>query len=288
MRKNQQKTRRKSQDLFDAVTMYYLIMANLWGNPELKSFKNNFIRRVIVDTARVFVHKQIVVETEELLIRAADNGAVFSDSQLPAILPSYAFDDSEEAAYGLKFRIPNFSKIIDVSDLGFIQDGDTFIYENFDLENKAETIALPSYIDEVSDKIGSRQLKLGSKGKDVKFLAYFLGLDSPSQRDVFDDDFTAGVAYFQTRMGMPQTGEMDWYTWRGIIPKGSERVAAGYAGAKVRALQSALIVNGYNPPTNSRFGTETIRAVREFQVDKNFRVTGRCGFLEWNELFLLK
>jgi len=268
--------------------MYAFIMANLWGNPELKSFKNNFIRRVIVDTARVFVHKNIVVETEELLIRAADNGAVFSDSQLPVVLPAYAFDDSDEAAYGIKFQIPNFDSELVCDDLGFEQIGDVFIYKNFDLESENVNVELPSYIDEVSDKIGSRQLKLGSEGKDVKFLAYFLGLNSPSQRTVFDEDFKAGIVFFQTRMGIPQTGEMDWYTWGAVIPKGSERVAAGYAGSKVRALQSALIVNGYNPPITSRFGTETIRAVREFQAAKNLRVTGRCGFLEWNELFLLK
>lgn len=270
------------------MIMYNFIMSNVWGNPELKSFKNNFIRRVIVDTARVFVHKNIVVETEELLIRAADNGAVFSDSQLPVILPAYAFDDSEDAAYGIKFQIPNFDTEIVCDDLGFEQIGDIFIFKNMSIDDDLPAISLPTYIDEVSDKLASRQLKIGSSGKDVKFLAYFLGLDNPSQRTEFDDVMRKAVVYFQTRMGMPETGEMDWYTWGAIVPKGSERVAAGYAGAKVRALQSALIVNGFNPPISSRFGTETIRAVREFQVTNNLRVTGRTGFMEWNELFLLK
>lgn len=262
-------------------------MSNSWGNPKLKSFRNNFIRRVIVDNARIFVHKNIASQTEELLIRAAGHGAVFSDTHLPKVLPAYAFDESEEAALGLKLQIPNLTAKVPCDDIGFEQAGDIFTY-TITLADKSEASALPSYIDEVSSKIGSRQLKLGATGKDVKFLAYFLGVDSASQRDVFDDDFTESISYFQTRMGIPQTGEMDWNTWHGILPKGSERIAAGYAGSKVRALQSALIVNGYNPPVTSRFGTETIRAVREFQVNNEFRVTGRCGFLEWNELFLLK
>lgn len=263
-------------------------MSNSWGNPKLKSFRNNFIRRVIVDNARIFVHKNIASQTEELLIRAASHGAVFSESHLPKILPAYAYDDSEEAAFGLKFQIPNFTTTVACADIGFEQEGDVFTYKMTPFDKDEDKPSLPNYIDEVSNKIGSRQLKLGATGKDVKFLAYFLGLDSPSQREVFDDDFTESISYFQKRMGMPETGEMDWYTWRGVLPKGSERIAAGYAGSKVRALQSALIVNGFNPPITSRFGTETIRAVREFQTAKKFRVTGRCGFLEWNELFLLK
>lgn len=262
-------------------------MANQWGNPELKSFKNNYIRRVIVDLARVFVHKNIATDVEELLIRAASHGAVFSTDRLPTILPAYAFDDSLESKYGIKFQIPNFTRALDLSDLPFEQIGDVFIYKDFDLDNAPET-EMPNYIDEVPDKIGTHTVKLGSQGKDVKFLAYFLGLSDASQRTTFDKEMQDAVVYFQTRMGMPQTGEVDAYTWGGIIPNGYERIAAGYAGIKVRALQSALIVNGYYPPITSRFGTETIRTVREFQNDNNLRVTGRVGFLEWDTLFALK
>jgi peptidoglycan hydrolase-like protein with peptidoglycan-binding domain len=53
-------------------------------------------------------------------------------------------------------------------------------------------------------------------------------------------------------------------------------------------LQSALRVYGYNSPITSRFGTETIKTVREFQQANNLRVTGRVGFLEWQLFFELK
>jgi len=70
--------------------------------------------------------------------------------------------------------------------------------------------------------------------------------------------------FYQNRMGIPITKTVDWYTWNSIIPRGGERIAAGYAGQKVRILQSALRVYGYNCPITSRFGTETIRTVRDF------------------------
>jgi hypothetical protein len=263
-------------------------MANQWGNPELKSFKNNYVRRVMVDAARVFVHRLLVSEVEEILIRASSHGAVFTEDGLPQILPAYGMDDSIESKYGLKFQIPNFDTKIDISDLNFSQLGDVFIYTKFDSDVEITPPTKDAYIDEVVEKIGSRQLKLGSSGRDVKFIAHFLGMNEPSQREDFDKEMQDATVFFQERMGMPVNGEIDFYTWNAIIPKGSERIAAGYAGVKVRALQSALRVVGYNIPVTSRFGTETIKVVRQFQQDNELRVTGRVGLLEWNVLFHLR
>jgi len=264
-------------------------MANSWGNPELKSFKNNNIRRVIFDTARVFVHRNIVSDVEELLFRVASHGAVFSADGLPTVLPAYEMDDSIEAKYGLKIQIPNFHVAIDTDDLHFAQLDDIFIYRDFALEDEAKpNTEKHSYIDEKSLKLAARQIKLHDKGKDVKFLAYFLGLENPEMQTTFDKSMSEAITYFQQRMGMPQTGEVDFYTWNAIAPKATDRIAGGYAGIKVRVLQSALMVNGFYVPVTSRFGTETIRCVRDFQTANNLRVTGRVGFLEWKALFELK
>lgn len=261
-------------------------MSDNWGNPELKSFKNNYIRRVIVDQARVFVHKKLVLQVEELLLRTLNNGAVFANDHLPVQLPAYNMDDSPEAKMGLKLQVPNFSSEIDVSDLGFTQIGDVFIYISDD------DIVMPTheelYDDVVSGKIGYRQITLGTHGDDVKFLAYFLGAEEAVNKNVFDDELLELLNFFQKRMGMPITKMVDWYTWKSILPKGAERIAAGFAGTKVRLLQSALRVYGYNCPITSRFGTETIKTVREFQQANNLRVTGRVGFLEWQLFFELK
>ena len=261
-------------------------MAEKWGNPELKSFKNNYIRRVMVDQARVFVHRKITAQVEELLLRSLNHGAVFADDHLPVILPAYGMDDSPEAKMGLKVQIPNFDTEIEVEDLGFNQVGDVFIYQT------DAVVEMPTheerFVDDASNKIGSRQITLGMSGDDVKFLAYFFGLEDATNKRVFDDEMLAGLNFYQKRMGIPITKMVDWYTWGSILPKGAERIAAGYAGAKVRVLQSALRVYGYNCPVTSRFGTETIRSVREFQVDNSLRVTGRVGFLEWKLFFELK
>jgi peptidoglycan hydrolase-like protein with peptidoglycan-binding domain len=264
-------------------------MVNHWGNPELKSFKNNHIRRVIVDNARVFVHRNLTAEVEEILLRAAGNGAVFSKDGLPAILPAFEMDDSIEAKYGLKFQIPNFDVELELEDTKFTQIGDVFIYEDFSEKEEESSSTIESvYIDKVQDKLGSRQLKLGSQGDDVKFISYFLGISEAAIQDKYDETLRDGILHFQTRMGITQTGEVDWNTWKAIMPRATDRIAAGYAGVKVRALQSALRIFGYNCPVTSRFGTETIRSVREFQTDRQLRITGRVGYLEWKELFELK
>jgi len=261
-------------------------MAEKWGNPELKSFKNNYIRRVIVDQARVFVHKHIVGQVEELLLRAINHGAIFATNHLPVILPAYLMDDSPSSKMGLKLQIENFDTVIDVADIGFKQIGDVFIYDT-----KIE-VNIPTheerFVDKVPTKIGYRQISLGTGGDDVGFLAYLFGLTDPANKRVFDNEMLEALNFYQNRMGIPITKTVDWYTWNSIIPRGGERIAAGYAGQKVRILQSALRVYGYNCPITSRFGTETIRTVRDFQKANDLRITGRIGFLEWNLFFELK
>lgn len=263
-------------------------MTNVWGNPELKSFKNNYIRRVIVDMARVFVHRNLVPSVEELLMRASEHGAIFSHDNLPAVLPSLDLDDSMDARLGLKLQIPDFFVEMPVDDLKFKQVGDIFIYNGDPITAKTVE-SVPQFTEEIENAlIGTKQLGLGNKGRDVKFLAYFFGMPEPSQYLQFDAQMGEAVSYFQKRMGIPVTGVVDSYTWQAILPKGSERIAGGYAGLRTRALQAALMVNGYKCPVDSRFGTETVRAVREFQVSRKLRVTGRIGYLEWKELFDLK
>lgn len=256
-------------------------MSNSWGKPELKSFKNNFIRKVSVDDAKVFVHRNVVNTVEDILIQALENGAKFDDE----ILPSFQMDDSEEAKFGVKFQIPNFNKKLNLENSLFEQIEDVFVFSNFSNNTEIEVIEDEPYFDKPSEKIGHRQLGFGDSGKDVKFLAYFLGMEDAAIRDKWDKQVQDNFDYFQRRMGMPLTKSLDWDTWNAILPKPKDRIAAGTAGLKVRVLQAALRVNGYNVPTTSRFGTETIRAVREFQQDNNLRITGRVGFIEWQFLF---
>jgi peptidoglycan hydrolase-like protein with peptidoglycan-binding domain len=249
------------------------------GNPKLKSFRATFIRRVLVDEARVLVHREIFAPTEELLCRAVERGVIFSKDGLPVNLNGYDPEGSESQIYGLSVEIPTDKDLTGIGDgIGFIQEGNMFTYQP-----DATIEELPSFDDETPTAIGSRQLKIGLQGKDVKFVNLYIGLND--EQDQFTRATEEGVRYLQQRLGIPETGEFDWYTWKSVIPRQNFRLAGGHAGPKVRALQAALRCFGFNPPVTSRFGNETIRSVREFQVANNLRVTGRVGLPEWAILF---
>jgi peptidoglycan hydrolase-like protein with peptidoglycan-binding domain len=267
----------------------------LWGDPNAKSFRQKFIRRVIVGDARVFVHIRIQQYVEELLTYALDNGVEFKRNDLPdndyyqsrpfPVLLDGWTEESEDAnvRLGLAFRIPSFTSVAEqIAEWGFTQIDDWFIFnQNFldEIKPDVEENVLDS-----NAKAGSRELKLGSRGLDVKFINLFVGV-TVEDMEYFSQDSADAVKYYQTRMGIAETGYVDWGTWQAIIPKFHIRIASGHAGPRVRALQSAMRCLGYNIPTTSRFGVETLRAVRELQVKHGLRVTGRVGFAEWQILF---
>lgn len=251
------------------------------GNPNLKSFKQQYIRRVILDMARVYVHKEILSQTEELLGRALEHGIDLSDNGLPKNLIGYDPDGNEAQKTGLYLELPTDRELEDIEKgLGFVRKGNKFYFDvNANLDE------LPDYEDVQSRRIGSRQLKLGDEGMDVKFVNLFCGLEDAVNNEKFTQETAAAVSFMQSKLGIPETGQMDWYTWQSTLPKPNLRISGGHAGPRVRALQASMRVFGYNPPLTSRYGTETIRAVREFQVDHKLRVTGRITYNEWLILF---
>jgi hypothetical protein len=266
----------------------------LWGDPNAKSFRQKFIRRVIVGDARVFCHIKIQLNVEELITYALDHGVEFKRDDLPdndyyqsrpfPVLLDGWTEESEDAnvRMGLSVRIPNFEAVAeDIAQWGFRQEGEWFVYEKESVVTQKDSLLID---DTPSGKTGSREIKLGSRGLDVKFVNLFIGLTAEDV-EYFSKDSADAVTYYQVRMGIAQTGYVDWGTWQAIIPKFHIRIASGHAGPRVRALQSALRCLGYNIPVTSRFGVETLRAVREFQVKHNLRVTGRVGFAEWQILF---
>jgi len=251
------------------------------GNPSLKSFRQTYIRRVILDMARVYVHKEILSQTEELLSRALEHGVDLSDNGLPKNLVGYDAEGNESQRVGLYLELPTDRDLVDIEKgLGFVRKGNRF---HFDVNYTVEE--LPTYDDVKSTRIGARQLQLGDEGMDAKFVNLFCGLDNPLTFNKFTKETADAVSFMQYKLGVPETEIMDWYTWQSILPKPNLRISGGHAGPRVRALQAAMRVFGYNPPLTSRYGTETIRAVRELQVDHNLRVTGRITYNEWLILF---
>lgn len=260
-------------------------MPETWGNPDTKSYKNNYIRRTIVDGGMLSVHKNIVDYAEELLIRISAAGVVFFDEMnLPTTLDGYSEVGSDKKRLGLEFSIPTNKDLTGLGDdLGFES---RYVTPNMDfvfigVEKEPE---LPSYIDEVSDKIGAVKVGLGHHGKNVAFIHYFLGF--PEERLTFDEKTLEATKAHQARMGLPvRHGEWDSETWKSVIPKKHKRITGGDAGMLVRAAQAALRANGYFCPLTSRFGTETVKSIRQFQEANNLRTTGRIGMSEWDLLF---
>jgi hypothetical protein len=251
------------------------------GNPKLKSFKQTYIRRVVLDMARVYVNKGILAQTEELLSRALEHGVDLSDNGLPKNLIGYDAEGNDAQKIGLYVQLPTDRDLVGIEKgLGFVRRGNEFF---FDVNSQLEQ--LPEYEDVPSFRIGSRQLKPTNEGSDVKFVNLFCGIEDPLTVEKYTAETEAAVRFMQQKLGIPETGEMDWYTWQSILPKPKLRISGGHAGPRVRALQAGLRVLGYNPPLTSRYGTETIRSVREFQVANNLRVTGRVAYSEWLLLF---
>jgi hypothetical protein len=266
----------------------------LWGDPDAKSFRQKFIRRVIVGDARVFVHIKIQLNVEELITYALDHGVEFKRDDLPdndyyqsrpfpVLLDGWDAEAvNEHIRLGLAVRIPNFTAVAeDIAKWGFEQNGEWFF---FDKEYVFESNNVLQVEDVISGKTGSREIRLGSRGLDVKFINLFVGL-TVEDMEYFSQDSSEAVKFYQSKMGIEETGFVDWGTWQAIIPKFHIRIESGHAGPRVRALQSAMRCLGYNIPITSRFGIETLRAVRELQVKNEIRVTGRVGFAEWQILF---
>jgi hypothetical protein len=253
-----------------------------FGNPKLKSFKTSFIRRVIVDNIYVWVNKEIIPQAEELLCRAVERGVSY-ESRFPHTLVSYDAESPIEAqTLGLYIKFDTEKSLSGIEEgLGFIYRDGVFIY---DQTAEVDISTLPTLEDEAPTKIGSRQLKLGSVGNDVKFINLYCGL-SMEDLTKYTNETKDAVLYLQTRLGIPQNGNLDWYTWKSIIPTIRTRLVGGSAGPKVRACQAALRCFDYNVPLTSRFGTETLRSIREFQEDHNLRTTGRIGREELEILF---
>ena len=276
------------------ATLSAMTVDNIWGDPNSKSFRQKFIRRVIVGDARVFCHIMIQQNVEELITYALDRGVVFKRDDLPdndyydsrpfpVLLDGWDAESKDiDVRSGLAIRIPNFDAVAEeISKWGFTQKEDWFFCEKDFSLNENDTKNLGEV---VSGLAGSRELKIGSRGLDVKFISLFVGL-TVEDMEYFSQETANAVNYYQIRMGIPQTGYVDWGTWQAIIPKFHIRIASGHAGPRVRALQAVMRSLGFNIPVNSRFGIETLRAVREFQVKNNLRVTGRIGFAEWQLLF---
>ncbi|ERK28964.1 peptidoglycan-binding protein [Clostridium intestinale] len=140
----------------------------------------------------------------------------------------------------------------------------------------------------------SIMLKLGSKGAAVKELQQKLIAKGYSVGAAgADGDFGQGtdsaVRKLQADFGLGVDGVVGPLTWDAINSSSfSELLKIGSKGAKVKELQSRLIVLGYNlgaAGADGDFGQATYNAVVSFQSSRGLGVDGVVGSETWNALF---
>lgn len=159
------------------------------------------------------------------------------------------------------------------------------------------------------NNFGSRILKLGSNGEDVKVLQNLLNylpvsISGPDL--VVDGDFgsktQAGVKKFQTYFGLNADGVVGQNTFLYLgQPTGSYAVGPvfgsrtlkkGVTGRDVWILQNRLAstakkyASALGVPADSIFGSKTEAAVKLFQTDKDLTADGIVGNKTFYQLYL--
>ena len=134
----------------------------------------------------------------------------------------------------------------------------------------------------------SDQPKLGDRSTAIELISNTLlrlgFITTPS--DIFDEKLTQGIKAFQQERGLTATGVINEITARSLEEarfKLGDRVlslnsASIMRGDDVSNLQDRLIQMGFNcGKVDGIFGTNTERAVKEFQKSVGITSDGKCG-----------
>lgn len=142
--------------------------------------------------------------------------------------------------------------------------------------------------------VAAALMKQGSTGDDVKKLqARLIQLDWMIEGTVtgtYDQETAEAVEGFQSKRGIPSTGEVDQATWDRLVSMTKEPTAnqlnnvlepgpalykKGSTGDKVRDIQARLAqLDWYNSPVDGTYGDTTVAAVKGFQDKRAIPVTG--------------
>lgn len=122
----------------------------------------------------------------------------------------------------------------------------------------------------------------GSKGEDVRTVQHLLAVHGhPVTVDgVYGPATANAVKAFQTSQGLTADGTVGDRTWEKLIVV----VGPGASGSSVRALQGQLASQGWRLAVDGVLGTQTTRAVRDFQAAHHLTVDGVAGAATWHEL----
>jgi peptidoglycan hydrolase-like protein with peptidoglycan-binding domain len=97
----------------------------------------------------------------------------------------------------------------------------------------------------------------------------------------------AAIMAYEHDHGLPLAGEASGALLKRVLlgasahaepPAGARKVATARAVQVVRTVQALLAARGYQPgPVDGRLGEDTLRAIREFEMDKGLAVKGRIS-----------
>ena len=128
-------------------------------------------------------------------------------------------------------------------------------------------------------------IRKGSKGDAVKLAQTRLkarGYDPGAVDGLFGTRTHNAVKRYQSDRGLTVDGVVGPRTWARLDPP---TVKKGSKGAAVRLLQELLADHGYDPgPIDADFGSQTEKALKEFQADWGLTADGIAGPKTWAAL----
>lgn len=124
--------------------------------------------------------------------------------------------------------------------------------------------------------------QVGNKGEDVRSVQSLLTHHGhPAAADgIFGPVTEQAVKDFQAGQGLTVDGIVGPLTWAMLVVT----VAAGASGDAVRAAQGQLRSQGWRLAVDGAFGTQTDRAVRDFQAARSLTIDGTVGPITWQTL----
>ncbi|WP_406144818.1 peptidoglycan-binding protein [Streptomyces sp. NBC_01012] len=131
--------------------------------------------------------------------------------------------------------------------------------------------------------------KSGSTGAQVKAVQTLLnqqGYDAGTEDGVFGTRTQDAVRAFQTARGLDADGTVGPQTWTALLSAGTTpTLVAGATGDTVKRLQRALTAAlGTTVKIDGTFGTDTDKAVRDYQSARKLTVDGSVGPDTWTAL----
>lgn len=147
-----------------------------------------------------------------------------------------------------------------------------------------------NFVPDVSTTQGLPTLRLGSRGRAVQALQYYLiqnGFNPGVADGVFGQNTLRAVQAFQNQNGLAVDGVVGQNTWRYLMTLNPSSVVLrrGSTGSYVRYLQQKLNAKLYPVGViDNIFGSQTENAVRAFQEENNLVVDGIVGPNTWRRL----